>query len=87
MPCILLGLSQAPLISGDISVKDLDYLVMPYDSLGSTPVFEAVKRGIPVYAVKENMTVLDVTNENLHKSNDITVLESYEECLKLISSI
>ena len=87
LPCILLGLSQAPLIGGDISVRDLDYLVMPYDSLGSTPVFEAVKRGIPVYAVKENTTVLDVTNENLHKSDYITVLNSYEDCLKLISSI
>lgn len=87
LPCILLGLSQAPLIGGDISVRDLDYLVMPYDSLGSTPVFEAVKRGIPVYAVKENTTVLDVTNENLHKSDGITVLDSYDECLKLISRI
>ena len=57
---------------------------MPYNSLGSTPVFETVKRNIPVFAVKENTTVLNVTNENLFKSSKITVAETYEECLQLI---
>ena len=51
LPCILLGLNNAPLLSNDgISIDNLDYLVMPYDSLGSTPVFEALKRNIKVYA-------------------------------------
>ena len=84
LPCILLGLSQAPKINGEISIDNLDYLVMPYNSLGSTPVFEAIKRNIPIYAIKENSTALDVTNDNLHHSDKITVLDSYEECLKLI---
>lgn len=84
LPCILLGLSNAPLIGGDIDVSLLDFLVMPYNSLGSIPVFEAIKRNIPVFAVKENTTVLNVTNENLFKSSKITVAETYEECLQLI---
>lgn len=70
LPCILIGLSQAPLITekAGYSVNDLDYLIMPYNSLGSIPVFEALKRDIPVYAVKENKTVLDITPDKLHKN-------------------
>ena len=84
LPCILLGLSQAPKIGGEISINNLDYLVMPYNSLGSTPIFEAIKRNIPIFAVKENTTALDVTNDNLHHSDKITIVDNYEKCLKLI---
>ena len=87
LPCIMLGLSNAPLIGDDINISQLDYLVMPYDALGSVPVYEAIKRNIPVFAVKENTTVLNVTNENLHKSDKITVVETYEKCLDLVESL
>ena len=82
LPCILLGLSQAPMLSenGEINVNDLDYLVMPYDALGSTPVFEALKRNIPVYAVKENSTVLDVLPEKIDKR--IIVVNSYQKLIQ-----
>ena len=86
LPCILLGLSNAPLIGGDINIEQLDYLVMPFDSLGSVPVYEAIKRNIPVYAIKENTTVLDITNDNLHKSDNIKVVDTYSECLELIKN-
>ena len=86
LPCILLGLSVAPLIGGDMDISQLDYLVMPYDCLGCVPVYEAIKRNIPVYAVRENTTALDVSNENLHKSDKIIVVETYEKCLELIKS-
>ena len=68
LPCILLGLSVAPKLSPKegISIDELDYLVMPIDSLGSTPVFEALKRGINVFAVKENSTVLNVSPEKIN---------------------
>lgn len=85
LPCVLLGLNNAPLISGNgISIEQLDYLIMPYDALGSIPVFESVKRNIPVFAVKENSTVLNVTNENLHKSCNIKLVDTYQACYDLI---
>ena len=86
LPCVLLGLNNAPQIvcSDFISVADVDFLVMPYNSLGSTPVFEALKRNIPIYAVRENKTLLNVKNSNLFKSNRIIEVESYKDCLKLI---
>ena len=65
-----------------LSINNLDYLVMPYNSLGSTPVFEALKREIPVYAVKENTTALNVSPEKI--SDKIIVVETYDECLDRI---
>lgn len=88
LPCILLGLNQAPKITEDLSaginIKNLDYLVMPYDSLGATPVFEVLKRDIPVYAVKENHTELDVTKDKLFKHSKIIEIDSYDELLDII---
>jgi len=84
LPCILLGLNNAPLITKEngISIKDLDFLVMPYNSLGSTPVFECVKRGIKVYAIKENSTVLDVTKQKLDLDTGfIEEIKSYDDLL------
>lgn len=78
LPCILIGLSQAPkLVDSGISINELDFLVMPYNAMGSIPVFEAHKRNIPIYAVRENKTVLDVTPEKLKlKAN---IINSYKE--------
>ena len=84
LPCILLGLSQAPKLvkSGGISVKNVDFMVMPYDSLGSLAVFAALEHGIEVYAVKENITALDVTPHKLGIENNICVVDTYEDLLK-----
>lgn len=88
LPCVLLGLSNAPKLveNGGITVNDTDFLVVPYNSLGCIPVFEALRRNIPVYAIKENKTALDVTNEKLHKSDKIKVFETYEDCYNFINS-
>ena len=93
LPCVLLGLENAPLIRPSATfshagekgffVDELDFLIMPYDSLGSVPVFEAVKRGITVYAVKENTTALNVTAESLGLADKIIEVESYQECFLL----
>ena len=88
LPCILLGLSNAPKLNdGNINISNLDYLIMPYNCLGSTPVFEAIKRKIRVFAIKENSTALNITNENLHKSKFVTVLNSYDECFDIINKM
>jgi len=83
LPCILLGLSQAPKITTDlnkgINISNLNYLVMPYNSLGSPAVIEATERNIPVYAVKENSTVLDVTKEKLFHNSSIIIADTYDE--------
>ena len=86
LPCILLGLSQAPKITTDlnkgINIADVDYLVMPYNSLGSPAVIEAIERNIPVFAVKENSTVLGVTKEKLLPNSNIIIADTYNEVLE-----
>lgn len=86
LPCILIGLSKAPQLTTNegISVDDLKFVVMPYNSLGSVPVFEALKRDIPIYTVKENKTVLDVTPDKI--SDRIITVESYDELLKILEN-
>ena len=86
LPCVLLGLSKAPKLSrlNGINVKNLDYLLMPYDCLGCTPVFEAVKNNIKILVIKENETALNITAESLDLQGKICVFESYEECFKQV---
>ena len=89
LPCVLLGLSQAPQLvsSGGLSIKDVDFLVMPYNSLGSPAVLEILDSGINIYAIKENSTVLDVTAEKLGILDKVCVINTYDECLAKIKSI
>lgn len=86
LPCILLGLENAPKLSKNagISIDELDYLVMPYNSLGSTPVFEALKRDIPIFAVKENRTELNITPDKISKK--IEIIDSYEKIYERLNS-
>ena len=82
LPCILIGLNNAPLINstGGITIERLDFLLMPYNALGSIPVFEAQKRNIPIYAVLENKTLLNVTNDKIH--GKCGIVYTYEEFLE-----
>ena len=85
LPCVLLGLNQAPQITQnkpDISINNLDFLVVPYSSIGNIPTIEANKRGIKIFAIKENNTVLNVTPENFPIK--CAIINTYEELLELI---
>jgi hypothetical protein len=84
LPCILIGLSQAPQIntSDGIGVEDIDFIVIPHNSLGGIPILEAKKKNIKIYSVKENDTILDITGKNFNTKCDI--IDTYEELLELI---
>ena len=83
LPCILVGLNQAPkLTKTGISINDLDFLIVPYNSIGGVPVLEASKKGIKVFAIKENQTVLDVTPMNFLNTCDI--INTYDELTELL---
>ena len=83
LPCILLGLENAPLISNEgISVKDIDFIIVPFDAMGSIPVLEMAALGKKIYAVKENVSVLDVTPYKFPVKCDI--INTYKELSELI---
>ena len=89
LPCLLIALKNSPLYSYNnralysICRKNLQAVIMPYNSLGSSIVLDAIKAKIPVYAVKENSTVLNVTKDKIKKI-DIIETETYIECLNKI---
>jgi hypothetical protein len=73
LACVLLGLSRAPQLASRpdrplrarLSKDDIIALVAPATALGSVAVLAAVRRGIPVIAVRSNSTVLNVTGAGL----------------------
>lgn len=92
LPCVLLGLTNAPqIIMGQkddcISIKNLDYLIMPANALGSTPVFESIKNNIPIFAVNENKSVLNVGVDELFLNSGIIIKDTYNECLEHVKSL
>ena len=66
----------------DIKIDDIKALIMPYDSLGGLPVLAAAERGIPIIAVEENTTILDVTAEALNI--EIIKVKNYHEAAGLL---
>ena len=92
LPCLLLGLQNAPKISSvkklnTISLKNIKSLIMPYNALGSSIVSDAVKNNIPVIAVKENKTFLNVTPFNIGLKNVIIETKNYTSCIKILRGI
>lgn len=92
LPCIIQGLSIAPNIVKNekenkidkaISNKDVDYLIVPYNALGSSAVLSAQENNIKIITVK-NETVLDVTKEKL-KLNIYKEFETYNDCLNFLN--
>ena len=87
LPCILLGLQNAPQFeSSGINVKDADALIMPYNALGSSIVFDAIKNNVKVCAIKENSTVLNIDKSVLNIQNRIIEFEDYNKCLEFLKN-
>ncbi len=86
LPCIMQGLSIAPKIgmSEKITKDDIEYLIIPYDALGSSAVLSSIESNIKIITIK-NETVLDVTASKL-KTQPFAHFRNYEECLAHIKS-
>lgn len=88
IPCVLMGLSKAPLpvkkqIS-DISNKHICAIVLPATALGSVPALSGLK--IPIIAVKENRTILNIDKHAL-KIKEIIEVRNYPEAIGILVSI
>jgi hypothetical protein len=94
LACILIGLGKAPQVSmtGGAGIKDAANLnnllavVAPAGALGGIPMLYAAKHNIPVIAVKENKTILEVTGENLGLNNVIEV-HNYAEAAGILQAL
>lgn len=94
LACILIGLHRAPQIRPDfnyraidmISLNNLTAVVMPFNSLGGVPAIYAQKYNIPVIAVQENHTILNVTQEKL-RLNNVIKARSYAEAAGILLAL
>ena len=94
LACILIGLRRAPQITLDhagaisaaITLNNLLAVVTPASCLGGIPQLYAQARGIPVIAVRDNETILDVTQAKLGLGNVIEV-RNYAEATGVVLAI
>lgn len=91
LPCLLFGLKNAPLIVKKEDVDDrcltnkkLHSVCAPYNSLGSSVVLDAVFEGIPVFAVKENKTVLNIDKKVINNPVAITEIGTYDDYIRIV---
>lgn len=88
LPCVMQGLSIAPDINkdkGTIKNKDVEFLIVPDDALGSSAVLSSIQNGIKIITVK-NKTSLNVNAQKLN-FKPYRHFESYEECIKKTKEI
>jgi hypothetical protein len=93
LACVLIGLRQAPQtrprangrIRQAIGLTDVVAVVAPASALGGVPVLQAVRRGIPVIAVRENTTILDVTGAAL--GFDVIEVGGYAEAAGVVLAL
>lgn len=93
---VLKGLARAPKLvelddlnrvpHGLISVNNIGAIVVPASCLGGTPALAAEFNSIPLIAVRENRTILDVTNAKMQMANVIEV-ETYLEAAGLLLAL
>jgi Protein of unknown function (DUF3326) len=93
---VLKGLAQAPRLveieplnqapPAAFSVDNVHAIVVPASALGGIPALAAEFHDIPLIAVRENTTILDVTNATLGMRNVVEV-ESYLEATGVLHAL
>jgi len=94
LACILIGLRRAPqtvlenagAVSAAITLNNLLAVVTPASCLGGIPQLYAQAKGIPVVAVRDNETILDVTQTKLGLGNIIEV-HNYAEATGVVMAL
>lgn len=94
--CVLKGLARAPRLvelsslrrvpAQVISLNQVGAIVTPASCLGGVPALAAEFSGIPLIAVRENRTILDVTNSSMEMENAVEV-ESYLEAAGVVLAL
>lgn len=95
LPCLLFGLRNAPMLvdlkketnlnPNVITNKNLHSVAVPHNSTGSSIVLDSIKNEIPVYAIKENATVLNIDKYAIKKDLLIRDLDTYKDYAELLA--
>lgn len=60
---------------------------MPYNALGSSVVLDCIVKDIPVYAILENKTVLNIDKTSINKTIAIKEIATYDDYINIIKEI
>ena len=92
LACVLIGLRRAPSpkprgrTRDILNINNLLAVVTPASCLGGIPVLCAQQYGIPLIAVNENCTVLNVTTDDL-KLDQVIEVRSYAEAAGVLMAL
>ncbi len=94
LACVLIGLRRAPQIRREagggvrdiVNVNNLLAVVVPASCLGGIPTIYAQKYGLPIIAVHDNQTILDVTRAKLQFEKVVEV-RNYAEAAGVIMAL
>ncbi len=94
LACILIGLARAPQVTPKpdcrvqdvLNIHNLTAIVAPASALGGIPMLYAHKYKIPVIAVKDNHTILDVTREKINLPHILEVA-NYAEAAGILQTL
>ncbi|MCI0663066.1 MAG: DUF3326 domain-containing protein [Acidobacteria bacterium] len=94
LACVLIGLQRAPQIklhsycrvADIINVNNLMAVVTPAGCLGSIPVLSTRKYKIPVIAVQENETILNITQPKV-RLNNVVEVSNYAEAAGVLMAL
>lgn len=92
LPCILMGLSRAPRFvpyaHSAFGVDGISALVVPAGACGGLPMLIAAERGIPLIAVRENTSILDVSFAALGwEGSHLYTVDNYWEAGGLLQAL
>jgi hypothetical protein len=94
LACVLIGLKRAPQIkprpnsrvADIININNLLAIVTPAGCLGSIPVLSTRKYKIPVIAVQENETILNITQSKV-RLNNVVEVSNYAEAAGVVLAL
>lgn len=88
LPCVLLGLSQAPttVAAGGVAVTDLTGIIVPYGCAVGVPALGAQTYGVPLLAVRSNTCVVGVPASALDRGQVVEVASPVEAVAYLAAS-
>ncbi|MGH3655726.1 MAG: DUF3326 domain-containing protein [Micromonosporaceae bacterium] len=88
LPCVLLGLSRAPVTvaTGGVAVSDLTGIIVPYGCAVGVPAQGAQRYGVPLLAVQSNTCVVGVPASALDRGRVVVIASPAEAVAYLAAS-
>jgi hypothetical protein len=88
LPCILIGLAQAPIASPAcrLGVEDLSAVIVPFGAAGGVPMWGALQAGTPLLAIRSNTCAVGLSVDKTGVAGPVVVETPADALAWLISA-